>query len=228
MDVTLESPNDTAWPCGRRSQAFGAGTAAGPSVSFGDFATVSFSHRRTLARWVTPGCCSQHAAWRKRPGCCAPRHEPEVFPRYDRGQLSSGCSQAALLDGKLPHLAEYTAMRQQHMASKSSPGAGPGQGRGDRCASQTHQDRTHITTSNPFECSPEGVGNRADRRAMRYASTFRSEESLRKSTTLFPSPTGVFSRLRPSSRRRWPETLAAEVISLPVFPRATPKNRGPS
>ena len=152
---------------------------------------------------------------------------PKYFHGIVGGNFRLDALQAALLGVKLPHLAEYTAQRQQHMHEYNRALASV-QG-GEEVAlilPQAHSDRTHIANQYTLRVQPGRRWNRPEspRDALRKHLQGRGIAS----EIYYPIPLHrqeCFRGFGPYPELPVAEALAGEVISLPVFPELTPEEQ---
>jgi len=215
-------------PLGRgetQPKPFAPSTAAGPSVRSETLPPSAFFHRRTLARWVTPAAAHQQCGLAEKARLLRNHGmNPKYFHGYDRGQLSSGCSSSGAVGRQTPHLAEYTPMRHSIWAVQSSPGAGPGQEEVTLALPQSTRTARNITNQYTSSAGPKRRWNRANRRAMRYASTSGARIASESSYPI-PLTNRVFSRPAAPSRTAggrdaWRPRLSASRF-FPSLPRRT-------
>lgn len=211
------------------AQAFGAEYRGRPVCSFGDFATVSFFPSKNLGALGDAGLLLTNDAALAEKARLLRNHgmNPKYFHAMIGGNFRLDALQAALLDVKLPHLAEYTARRQQHMGEYNRALA-PVQGREEVTLAlpQTHQDRTHIANQYTLRVQPGRRWNRAE--SPRNALRKHLQERGIASEIYYPIPLHqqeCFRAYGPHPELPVAEALAAEVISLPVFPELTPEEQ---
>jgi dTDP-4-amino-4,6-dideoxygalactose transaminase len=211
------------------AQAYGAEYRGRPVGSFGDFATVSFFPSKNLGALGDAGLLLTTNAALAEKARLLRNHgmHPKYFHAMVGGNFRLDAVQAALLGVKLPHLAEYTARRQQHMAEYNRAFA-PLQGgeEAQLTLPQAHPDRTHIANQYTLRVQP----------GKRWRGTESPRDALRKhlqgrgiaSEIYYPIPLHrqeCFRSFGPHPELPVAEALAAEVISLPVFPELTPEER---
>jgi dTDP-4-amino-4,6-dideoxygalactose transaminase len=211
------------------AQAFGAEYRGRPVCSFGDFATVSFFPSKNLGALGDAGLLLTNNAALAEKARLLRNHgmNPKYIHAMIGGNFRLDALQAALLDVKLPHLAEYTARRQQHMGEYNRALA-PVQGREEVTLAlpQTHQDRTHIANQYTLRVQPGRRWNRAE--SPRNALRKHLQERGIASEIYYPVPLHqqeCFRAYGPHPELPVAETLAAEVLSLPVFPELTPEEQ---
>jgi dTDP-4-amino-4,6-dideoxygalactose transaminase len=211
------------------AQAFGAKYRGQLVGSFGDFATVSFFPSKNLGALGDAGllltgnpALAEKARLLRNHGM-----HPKYFHNMVGGNFRLDAVQAALLGVKLPHLAEYTARRQEHMRTYNRALA-PLQGREEveLVLPQTHADRTHIANQYTLRVQPgkRWHGAESPRDALRQ----RLQERGIASEIYYPIPLHrqeCFQGFGPHPELPLAEALAAEVISLPVFPELTPEEQ---
>jgi dTDP-4-amino-4,6-dideoxygalactose transaminase len=211
------------------AQAFGAEYHGQPACSFGDFATVSFFPSKNLGALGDAGLLLTGNAAQAEKARLLRNHG--MYPKYFHGMVGGNfrldAVQAAVLGVKLPHLAEYTAKRQGHMAEYNRALA-PLQGGevAQLILPQARPDRTHIANQYTLRVQP----------GKRWRGTESPRDALRKhlqgrgiaSEIYYPIPLHrqeCFQGFGPHPNLPVAEALAAEVISLPVFPELTPEER---
>jgi dTDP-4-amino-4,6-dideoxygalactose transaminase len=211
------------------AQALGAEYRSQPVGSFGDFATVSFFPSKNLGALGDAGLLLTGNAALAEKARLLRNHgmHPKYFHSMVGGNFRLDAVQAALLGVKLPHLAEYTARRQEHMRAYNRALASLG-GREEAqlILPQTHSDRTHIANQYTLRVQP----------GKRWHATESPRDALRQrlqglgiaSEIYYPIPLHrqeCFRGLGPHPELPVAEALAAEVISLPVFPELTLEER---
>jgi dTDP-4-amino-4,6-dideoxygalactose transaminase len=211
------------------AQAFGAEYRGQPAGSFGDFGTVSFFPSKNLGALGDAGLLLTNDAALAEKARLLRNHgmHPKYFHRMVGGNFRLDALQAALLGVKLPHLAEYTAKRQQHMREYNRAFA-PLQG-GEEVAlilPQAHSDRTHIANQYTLRLQPRERWNRTEspRDALRSHLQGRGIAS----EIYYPIPLHrqeCFRDFGPHPGLPVAEALAGEVISLPVFPELMPEEQ---
>jgi dTDP-4-amino-4,6-dideoxygalactose transaminase len=179
--------------------------------ALGDFGTVSFYPTKNLGAFgdaglvVTndPGLASRARLLRNHGA------ERQYFHSMVGGNFRLDAIQAALLSVKLPLLSEYTARRQRHACEYGLRLGGiPG-----LALPVVHPDRTHIV--NQFTVRAPGrrdalrafLAARGIASAIYYPVALHRQECFR---SLGPQPTLPVA-----------EALAADSLSLPVFPEMT-------
>jgi dTDP-4-amino-4,6-dideoxygalactose transaminase len=207
------------------AQAFGAEYRGQPVCSFGDFATVSFFPSKNLGALGDAGLLLTNNAALAEKARLLRNHgmHPKYFHAMVGGNFRLDAIQAALLGVKLPHLAEYTAKRQRHMREYNRA-LELVQGREEVALilPPTHSDRTHIANQYTLRVQP----------GKRWKGTESPRDALRKrlqgrgiaSEIYYPIPLHkqeCFQNFGPHPQLPVAEALAADVISLPVFPELT-------
>jgi dTDP-4-amino-4,6-dideoxygalactose transaminase len=211
------------------AQAFGASYRGQPVCSFGDFATVSFFPSKNLGALGDAGLLLTGNAALAEKARLLRNHgmNPKYFHAMIGGNFRLDAVQAALLGVKLPHLPEYTARRQAHMreynrALQTLQG-------GEEVTlvlPQTHADRTHIANQYTLRVRPGRRWNRPE--SPRDALRKHLQERGIASEIYYPIPLHkqeCFRRFGPYPELPVAEALAAEAISLPVFPELTPEEQ---
>jgi dTDP-4-amino-4,6-dideoxygalactose transaminase len=211
------------------AQAFGAEYRGRPVGSFGDFATVSFFPTKNLGALGDAGLLLTGNAVLAEKARVLRNHgmHPKYFHSMVGGNFRLDAVQAAVLGVKLPRLAEYTARRQRHMAEYNWALA-PLQGREEThlILPRAHSDRTHIANQYTLRVQP----------GKRWRGTESPRDALRKhlqgrgiaSEIYYPIPLHrqeCFQGFGPHLNLPVAEALAAEVISLPVFPELMPEEQ---
>jgi dTDP-4-amino-4,6-dideoxygalactose transaminase len=211
------------------AQAFGAEYRGQPVCSFGDFATVSFFPSKNLGALGDAGLLLTNDAALAEKARLLRNHgmHPKYFHGMIGGNFRLDAVQAAVLGVKLPHLAEYTARRQQHMREYNRALALV-QGREEvtLVLPQTHDDRTHIANQYTLRVQPGKRWNRVDSPRDALAERLRGQGIA--SEIYYPIPLHkqeCFRGFGPPPELPVAEALAAEVISLPVFPELTPEEQ---
>jgi dTDP-4-amino-4,6-dideoxygalactose transaminase len=211
------------------AQAFGAEYRGQPVGSLGDFGTVSFFPSKNLGALGDAGLLLTDNAALAEKARLLRNHgmHPKYFHGMVGGNFRLDALQAALLGVKLPHLAEYTAKRQQHMREYNRAFA-PLQG-GEQAAlilPQAHTDRIHIGNQYTLRVQP-GVrwhGTESPRDALRSHLQGRGIAS----EIYYPIPLHrqeCFRGFGPYPELPVAEALAGEVLSLPVFPELLPEEQ---
>ena len=211
------------------AQAFGAEYRGLPVGSLGDFGTVSFFPSKNLGALGDAGLLLTNDAALAEKARLLRNHgmHPKYFHGMVGGNFRLDALQAALLAVKLPHLAEYTAKRQQHMREYNRAFA-PLQG-GEEAAlivPQAHTDRTHIGNQYTLRVQPRERWNREEspRDALRSHLQGRGIAS----EIYYPIPLHrqeCFRGFGPYPELPVAEALAGEVLSLPVFPELLPEEQ---
>jgi dTDP-4-amino-4,6-dideoxygalactose transaminase len=152
---------------------------------------------------------------------------PKYFHATIGGNFRLDAVQAAVLEVKLPHLAEYTAKRQRHMREYNRALAAiEGREEVTLVLPQTHDDRTHIANQYTLRVQPGKRWSRVD--SPRDALAKHLQGRGIASEIYYPIPLHkqeCFRDFGPYPALPVAEALAAEVISLPVFPELTPEEQ---
>jgi dTDP-4-amino-4,6-dideoxygalactose transaminase len=193
------------------AQSFGAAYRSRLSGALGDFGTVSFYPTKNLGAFGDAGLVVTNDASLAAQARLLRNHgaERQYFHRSVGGNFRLDAVQAALLAVKLPLLPEYTALRQRHASEYHRLLGGIPQ----LILPETRPGRTHIV--NQFTVRAPGR-----RDALR---DFLAQRDI-ASAIYYPLPLHCQECFRgPGPQPRLPvaETLAAEVLSLPVFPEMT-------
>jgi len=211
------------------AQAFGALYRGQPVCSFGDFATVSFFPSKNLGALGDAGLLLTNDAALAEKARLLRNHgmNPKYFHAMIGGNFRLDAVQAALLGVKLPRLAEYTAKRQQHMREYNRA-LSPARGREEvtLILPQTHNDRTHIANQYTMRVQAGRRWNRTE--SPRDALRNHLQERGIASEIYYPIPLHnqeCFRGFGPYPDLPVAEALAAEVVSLPVFPELTPEEQ---
>ena len=211
------------------AQAFGALYRGQPVCSFGDFATVSFFPSKNLGALGDAGILLTNDAALAEKARLLRNHgmNPKYFHAMIGGNFRLDAVQAALLGVKLPRLAEYTAKRQQHMREYNRA-LSPARGREEvtLILPQTHNDRTHIANQYTMRVQAGRRWNRTE--SPRDALRNHLQERGIASEIYYPIPLHkqeCFRAFGPHPDLPVAEALAAEVVSLPVFPELTPEEQ---
>ncbi|HWB83401.1 MAG TPA: DegT/DnrJ/EryC1/StrS family aminotransferase [Bryobacteraceae bacterium] len=207
------------------AQAFGATYRGRPVGALGDFGTISFFPSKNLGALGDAGLLVTNDAVLAEKARLLRNHgaHPKYFHSVVGGNFRLDAVQAALLAVKLPHLAEYTRLRQQHaceyqQALKSCRGGAAV----ELLLPETHPDRTNI--ANQFTLRV--------RRGTRWTRPESPRDTLRSflhqreigCEIYYPVPLHAqecFRGLADAAKLEICETLAGEVLSLPVFPELT-------
>ena len=211
------------------AQAFGAEYRGRPVGSFGDFATVSFFPSKNLGALGDAGILLTNDAALAEKARLLRNHG--MHPKYLHGMVGGNfrldALQAAVLGVKLPHLAEYTAKRQQHMREYNRAFAALEGGEETAVIiPEAHSDRTHIANQYTLRVQPRERWNRTEspRDALRSHLQGRGIAS----EIYYPIPLhrqACFGDFGPYPELPVAEALAGEVISLPVFPELMPEEQ---
>jgi dTDP-4-amino-4,6-dideoxygalactose transaminase len=211
------------------AQAFGAEYRGRPVGSFGEFGTVSFFPSKNLGALGDAGLLLTNDAALAERARRLRNHgmHPKYFHSAIGGNFRLDAVQAALLSVKLPRLAEYSAKRGEHMREYNRALAGLGGGEVvDFELPATRADRTHIANQYTLRVRPGRLWNNPEspRDALKR---FLSERQI-ASEIYYPVPLHkqeCFRQFGPFPALPVAEALAAEAISLPVFPELAPEEQ---
>ncbi len=212
------------------AQSFGAEYGGKPVGAFAEFGTVSFYPSKNLGALGDAGLLVTNDAGLADRARLLRDHgaRPKYFHSVIGGNFRLDALQAALLAVKLPHLAEYTAARQNHAREYNRALERlPGRDVLELLLPAALPGRTHIANQYTLRV----------RRGPRWPWTESPREALCRwllergigSDIYYPVPVHAqecFRGLGPQRALPVAETLANEVISLPVFPELTPEERG--
>ncbi len=195
------------------AQAFGAEYRQRPIGSLGDCATVSFYPSKNLGALGDAGLLLTNDAALAQQARLLRNHgaEERYFHRTVGGNFRLDALQAAFLSVKLPHLENYTVLRQRHAAEYQRL-LGDLE-RSGLLLPATHPDRTHIMNQYTIR-----VPGRRD-----ALQKYLTERGI-GSAIYYPLPLHLqecFRGSEPAPSLPVAETLAREVLSLPVFPELT-------
>jgi dTDP-4-amino-4,6-dideoxygalactose transaminase len=207
------------------AQAFGAEYRGRPVGSIGEFGTVSFFPTKNLGALGDAGLLVTNDPTLAEKARRLRNHG--MHPKYMHGMVGGNfrldALQAALLAAKLPHLPEYTALRQRHAAEYTQALAGMTAGAAIAISPPvSHPNRTHIANQYTIRVrrGPAWRHPESPRDALRR----RLAEREIASEIYYPVPLHAqecFRNLGPHPALPVAEESAAEVLSLPVFPELT-------
>ena len=212
------------------AQSFGAAYKGRPIGSMGDFGTISFYPSKNLGALGDAGLLVTNDAELAAKARLLREHgaQERYYHHMVGGNFRLDAVQAAFLNIKLPHLGEYTAARQRHAREYTKLLANrPDGGRLQIVPPVTHPDRTHIANQYTVrvrrghewngDCGPASesprdalgrfLAGREIASAIYYPLPLHRQECFRQFGPYAPLPVA--------------ESLADEVISLPVFPELT-------
>lgn len=198
------------------AQAFGAAYRGKPVGAWAEFGTVSFFPTKNLGALGEAGLLVTNDAALAEKARLLRNHgmHPKYYHHAVGGNFRLDAVQAALLAVKLPLLPEYTAARQRNACFYQSAFAGLT----GVTLPVTHPDRNHIV--NQYTIRVEGGRRDALRRHL--------EDRGIGSEIYYPVPLHqqeCFAHFGTSHELPVAEALAAEVLSLPVFPEITEAER---
>jgi len=198
------------------AQAFGAEYRGRPVGAWGEFGTISFFPTKNLGALGEAGLLVTNDASLAEKARLLRNHgmQPKYYHHTVGGNFRLDAVQAALLAVKLPRLAEYTAARQRNACFYQNAFAGLNQ----IVTPLTRPDRDHI--ANQYTIRVKGGRRDALRRHL--------EEQGIGSEIYYPVPLHqqkCFEHFGPWPELPVAEMLAAEVLSLPVFPELTGEER---
>lgn len=216
------------------AQSFGAAYNGRPTGSMGDFGTISFYPSKNLGALGDAGLLVTNNAELAAKARLLRDHgaQERYYHHIVGGNFRLDAVQAAFLNVKLPHLGEYTAARQSHAREYSRLlGDQPDCHRIEIGLPATHPDRTHIANQYTIRVrrglqwsGDGGPVAESPRDALRR---FLAERGI-ASAIYYPLPLHkqeCFRQFGPYDPLPVVETLADEVISLPVFPELTPREQ---
>jgi dTDP-4-amino-4,6-dideoxygalactose transaminase len=194
------------------AQAFGAEYRGNPVGARGDLGTVSFFPTKNLGALGEAGLVVTNDAGLAEKVRLLRNHgmQPRYYHSVIGGNFRLDALQAVLLAVKLPHLAEYTARRQQNACLYQRAL----RGLAGIVTPITHPDRNHIVNQYTIRVLD---GRREALRKHLEARGIASE-------IYYPVPLHkqeCFRQFDPPATLPVAERLAEEVISLPVFPEMT-------
>src|SRR5579872_6256607 len=211
------------------AQSFGAEYRGRPVGAFAEFGTVSFYPSKNLGALGDAGLVvtNDEALAQKTRLFRDQGASPKYYHKVMGGNFRIDALQAALLAVKLPHLAAYTAARQTHAREYNRVfSALPGREFVELIVPATLPGRTHIANQYTLRL----------RRGERWPWTESPRDALSRwlrergigCEIYYPVPVHRQECFAPFGRpRELPvtESLADEVISLPVFPELTAEER---
>ena len=211
------------------AQAFGAEYRGRRVGSLGACGTISFFPTKNLGALGDAGLLTTNDAALAEKVRLLRNHgaAARYFHKTVGGNFRLDALQAALLEVKLPYLAEYTAGRQRHAREY---GRALGELRGgdavDLILPATHPDRTHIANQYTVRvrASSGWRGAESPRNALR---SFLRERGI-ASEIYYPLPLHrqeCFQACGPHRPLPVAEAMAEEALSLPVFPEMTGEER---
>ena len=211
------------------AQAFGAEYRGRRVGSLGACGTISFFPTKNLGALGDAGLLTANDAALAEKVRLLRNHgaAARYFHKIVGGNFRLDALQAALLEVKLPYLAEYTAGRQRHAREY---GRALGELRGgdavDLILPATHPDRTHIVNQYTVRvrASSGWRGAESPRNALR---SFLRERGI-ASEIYYPLPLHrqeCFQACGPHRPLPVAEAMAEEALSLPVFPEMTGEER---
>jgi len=196
------------------AQAYGSEYAGRPAGSIGQFGTVSFFPSKNLGALGDAGLLVTNDRVLAETAILLRNHGEHVKYHHKMvgGNFRLDALQAALLGVKLPHLPAYTAARQEHAFAYQAAL----QGLKGLTLPVTHPDRIHIfnqyTIRTPRRdelkqfLEDKGIGT-----AVYYPVALHRQECFQHLGSFPPLPKA--------------ESLANEVLSLPVFPELQPEEQ---
>jgi dTDP-4-amino-4,6-dideoxygalactose transaminase len=211
------------------AQAFGAAYKGRPLGALGDFGTVSFFPTKNLGAFGDAGLLLTNDASLAHKARLLRNHgaEERYFHSMVGGNFRLDALQAALLSVKLPRLAEYTARRQQHACEYTRAFGQLKSETVDIVTPVVCPDRTHIMNQYTLRVRP-GKEWRREQSPRDVLREFLAERGI-ASEIYYPLPLHqqeCFRRFGPQPRLEVAESLAREVLSIPVFPELSAEERG--
>ena len=211
------------------AQAFGAEYKGRPVGSLGEFGTVSFYPTKNLGALGDAGLLLTNDAVLAGKARLLRDHgaHPKYFHSVVGGNFRLDALQAAFLSVKLPHLPGYTAARQNNVREYNRALEKlPGRDSVEMLLPRMFPDRTHIANQYTLRVrrGPKWRWSESPRDAM---SRWLRERGI-ANEIYYPVPLHLQECFQaPGPRRRLPvaEMLAAEVISVPIFPELTHEER---
>ncbi len=207
------------------AQAFGAAYRGRPLGTLGDFGTVSFFPTKNLGALGDAGLLVTKDAALAEKARLLRNHgaHPKYYHKTIGGNFRLDAVQAAVLGVKLPHLRRYTALRQQHARHYDRELQRiDGRGAVELRLPAVLEDRTHIVNQYTIRVrrGPRWQRPESPRDALRQ---HLSERGI-GSEIYYPVPLHAqecFRDCGPHPPLPACEQMAAEVVSLPVFPELT-------
>jgi len=207
------------------AQAFGAAYRGRPLGTLGDFGTVSFFPTKNLGALGEAGLLVTNDAALAEKARLLRNHgaHPKYYHKMIGGNFRLDALHAALLGVKLPHLCRYTELRQQHACQYDRElRRFDGKGAVELRLPAMLEDRTHIVNQYTIRVGPgpRWQGPESPRDALRRHLTARGIGS----EIYYPVPLHAqkcFRDLGPQPPLPICGRMAAEVVSLPVFPELT-------
>jgi dTDP-4-amino-4,6-dideoxygalactose transaminase len=207
------------------AQAFSAAYRGRPLGTLGDFGTVSFFPTKNLGALGDAGLLVTNNAVLAEKARLLRSHgaQPKYYHKMIGGNFRIDALQAALLGVKLPHLCRYTALRQQHARQYDRElQRFDGRGAVELRLPAVLEDRTHIVNQYTLRVQrgPRWQRTESPRDALRQLLARRGIAS----EIYYPVPLHAqecFRDLGPRPSLPVCEQMAAEVVSLPVFPEMT-------
>jgi dTDP-4-amino-4,6-dideoxygalactose transaminase len=207
------------------AQAFGAAYRGRPLGTLGDFGTVSFFPTKNLGALGEAGLLVTNDAKLAEKTRLLRNHgaQPKYYHHMIGGNFRIDALQAALLGVKLPHLCRYTELRRQHACQYDRELRRlDGQGAVELRLPAMLGDRSHIVNQYTIRVQrgPNWQRPESPRDALRRHLTERGIGS----EIYYPVPLHAqecFRYLGPQPPLPLCERMAAEVVSLPVFPELT-------
>lgn len=211
------------------AQAFGAEYHGRPVGARGEFGIVSFFPSKNLGALGDAGLLLTNDAALAEKARQLRNHgmHPKYFHAMIGGNFRLDALQAAFLNVKAPHLAEYTRKRQEHASLYNGAFTRLRGGEAvDIVPPEIHPDRTHISNQYTLRVRPgkrwAGAGNPRD-----ALKRFLQERGV-ASEVYYPVPLHrqeCFAAFGPYPPLLVAEALAAEALSLPVFPELAPEEQ---
>jgi dTDP-4-amino-4,6-dideoxygalactose transaminase len=205
------------------AQAFGAEYRGRPVGSFGTFGTVSFFPTKNLGALGDAGLLVTNDAGLAEKARLLRNHgqHPKYFHAMVGGNFRLDAVQAALLSVKLPHLAGYTRLRQEHAARYSRELAEMEGGRVRILLPEMYPDRSHIANQYTLRVQSRAGSSLPHMESQRDALRRHLAGRGIASEIYYPVPLHrqeCFQPWGPFGALPVAEALAEEVISLPVYP----------
>jgi dTDP-4-amino-4,6-dideoxygalactose transaminase len=207
------------------AQAFGAVYRGRPLGTMGEFGTVSFFPTKNLGALGDAGLLVTNHTGLAEKARLLRNHgaHPKYYHQMVGGNFRIDAVQAALLGVKLPHLGRYTELRQRH-ACQYNRALRQLDGRGmvELRLPVMLEDRTHIVNQYTIRLGPGPRWQKPEspRDALRRHLTERGVGS----EIYYPIPLHAqecFRDCGPHPPLPVCERMAAEAVSLPVFPELT-------